>query len=71
MICPFLELPPLWGLPPAVEPCRVVIQLSFVEMSLDNSEMTFFFFLHEVFVLVERLEQYNFLLSANFHMEPV
>ena len=60
-----------WSLPPVVKPCRVVIPLSFVEMSSDNSELTFFLFLDEVFVLVEHLEQYNLLLSANFHMEPV
>ena len=49
----------------------VVIPLLFVEMSSDESELTFFCFFDEilVFVMVERLEQYNLLLSVNSHMK--
>ena len=67
-VCPFLELPPLWGLHMAEK-----LPLSFEAMSSDNSEMTFFFFFLDedfVFVMVEHLEQYNLLLFANSHVEP-
>ena len=60
-------------LPLAVKPCGLVIQLSFEAMSLDNSELTLFFFSLDkvfVFVMVVCLEQYNLLLSANSHVEP-
>ena len=56
------------GPTPAVLPCRVVIP-SFVELSSDKSELTFFFFLVYFFLaIVDLLEQYNLHLSAKFHI---
>ena len=59
MICSFVEQPPKWGVPPAVQPCRVLIQYScrnvFRKTWVDIFSPT---------SLSRSLEQYNLLLCS-------